>query len=177
MIKFLLKIFVGLSACICAANAADNYEANWESLNQHEAPGWLMDAKMGIQYVGAPGGLNDRDYFDWSRSAQRVRELGFEESPEDLREHIAEFEGFQKRPYAFVQNKVENLDEVFEAYKHTGAKFMVSMVLAAFPGTEGLKMTRPEVESARHSGFHVGVHYNFLRRDRVPSIGDPGYVE
>jgi alpha-L-fucosidase len=72
---------------------------------------------------------------------------------------------------------IENVDAVLARYKDLGARFMVSMLWGAYPGTEGLLMDTREVEAARRLGLKVGVHYNLLRRDGVPSIGDAGYVE
>lgn len=45
-----------------------------------------------------------------------------------------------------------------------------------YPGTEGLLMTDDEVRAARRAGLRVGLHYNLIRRDGLPSFGDPGYV-
>ena len=38
-------------------------------------------------------------------------------------------------------------------------------------------MTSEEVAAARRAGLNVGLHYNLLRRDGLPSTGDPGYVD
>ena len=178
MVTVILGGMLSLSFMNLSAQQAANggrWQPTFTNLAGHSAPEWLLDAKIGIQYVGAPSAMNDRDYFDWLRSAQRVRELGYEESTADLRKYITEFGG--KRPYAFVQNKVEHLDQVFAAYRRTGARFLVSMIEGAYPGTEGLRMTPREIAAARQAGFRVGVHYNFIRRSRIPSIGDPGYLE
>ena len=152
------------------------WRPDWSSLRQHTAPQWLLDAKIGIQYVGEPHDFNDNEYFDWQRSQQQMRELGCDRSDADMRRFDGEIGVNRNRKRAFVHDPPRDLDAVMAAYKATGARFMVSMITAAYPGTEGLTMNDRELAAARRAGFRVGVHYNFLRRDRVPSIGDPGYV-
>jgi alpha-L-fucosidase len=51
------------------------------------------------------------------------------------------------------------------------------MLQGAYPGTEGLRMMQQEVKAANQHDFKVGIHYNLLRRDEIPSMGDPGYVD
>ena len=171
-----LVLTVIFAASSRALFAAEKWQPNWENLGQHTAPDWLLDAKLGIQFVGEPRDFDDNEYADWQRSQQRMRELGFDRSDDDVRRHGGEIGDRAKRTQAYVHNPSENLDAVMAAYKATGARFMASMISAAFPGTEGLWMNQREIEAARRAGFRVGVHYNFLRRDRVPAIGDPGYV-
>jgi hypothetical protein len=145
-------------------------------LKGHKVPEWLLDAKIGIQYVGEPRDFNDNEYFDWLRSQQQMRELGYDRSDEDMRRFDGEVGNHRGRMRAFVHDPVKDVDAVMAAYKATGARFIVSMITAAYPGTEGLWMNQREIEAARRAGFPVGIHYNFMRRDRVPTIGDPGYV-
>ena len=156
--------------------AAEPWQPTWESLGRHTAPDWLLDAKLGIQFVGEPRDFNDNDYADWQRSQQRMRELGFDRSDDDARRFASEIGNRAKHTQAYVHDPIENLDTVMAAYRATGARFITSMITAAYPGTEGLWMNQREIAAARRAGFPVGVHYNFLRRDRVPAIGDPGYV-
>ncbi len=159
-----------------ASPAAKPWQPTWESLAQHTAPDWLLDAKLGIQFVGEPRDFNDNEYHDWQRSQQPMRELGFDRSDDDARRHAGAIGNPAKRTMAYVHDPIENLEAVMAAYRSTGARFMISMITAAFPGTEGLWMNQREIAAARRAGFKVGVHYNSLRRDRVPAIGDPGYV-
>lgn len=164
------------TAFISAAGAGEKWQPTWESLGQHAAPDWLLDAKLGIQFVGEPRDFNDNDYADWQRSQQRMRELGADRSDDDMRRHAGEIGHRAKRTRTYVHEPLADPDAVMAAYRATGAKFMASMITAAFPGTEGLWMNPREIDAARRAGFKVGIHYNFLRRDRIPSIGDPGYV-
>ncbi len=156
--------------------AAEPWQPTLESIGRHAAPDWLLDAKLGIQFVGEPHDFTDAEYFAWQRSQQRMRELGFDRSDDDARRHVAAIGDRAKRTQAYIHDPITNLDGVMAAYRATGARFMTSMITAAFPGTEGLWMNAREIAAARRAGFKVGIHYNFLRRDRVPAIGDPGYV-
>jgi alpha-L-fucosidase len=106
-----------------------------------------------------------------------VRQLGCSESDAQLRKHIDGFNVVGGIQYTWDIKEPADLKSVMEAYKRTGAKFLVSMTQAAYPGTEGLRMTVDEVNEARRHGFRVGMHQNLLRRERSPSLGDPGYVE
>lgn len=168
---------VAANCILPAALNAGRWEPTFKSLNQHEAPEWLKDAKIGIQYVGEPLKLTDEESYHWTRANQRVRQLGVAESDDQLRKHIDEFKVVGGIKYTWDIKKPENLDDVMKAYKRTGAKFLASMTQAAYPGTEGLRVTVEEAEAARRHGFKIGMHHNLLRRERSPSIGDPGYVE
>lgn len=156
--------------------AAENWQPNFESLGRHSAPDWLLDAKIGLQFVGPPMHFDDEQCYHWTRAAQRARQLGHTESDQALRAHIDEFKVVGGIPYVWDVREPSDLDALMEAYKQTGAKFLVSMLQGAYPGTEGLRMTKEEVGAARRHGLKVGLHYNLLRRERTPSIGDPGYV-
>jgi len=153
------------------------WQPTLESISKHETPGWLMDAKIGIQFVGEPMEFNDELWYHWSRASQRARQLGFDESDEALRRHKDEVKVVGGIPYVWDLKPAGDLEKVMEAYKRTGAKYLVSMLQAAYPGTEGLRMMTGEVEVARKNGFKVGLHYNLLRREDLPSMGDPGYVD
>ena len=170
---------LGVVLCAAAghyARAADTWQPTLESIGRHTAPAWLLDAKLGIQFVGEPHDFTDHEYFDWQRSEQRMRELGADRSDADARRFAGEIGNPAKRPIALIHDPIADLDAVMAAYRATGARFMTSMITAAYPGTEGLWMNPREIAAARRAGFKVGVHYNFLRRDRVPAAGDPGYV-
>lgn len=150
------------------------WKPSWDNLKQHKAPEWLLDAKIGIQYVGAPRTFNDQDYWNWSRAQQRARQLAAEEGYESITE---------------IDRKAKNLNvdyvwpieyddpkSALSAYVDLGAKFIVSMEAAVIYGTEGLRMTNAEIQEARRLGLKVGLHYNFQRWGGQPSIGDPGFV-
>ena len=156
---------------------AGRWAPTLESIAAHEAPQWLLDAKLGIQFVGAPGQYDDQQWYHWSRSAQRARELGFDATDEAARAHLDEFAPVVGVDYVRDIQALADPDKTMQAYRQTGARFLVSMLHGAYPGTEGLRMTRSEVDAARRAGLNVGIHYNLIRRGRTPSLGDPGYVD
>jgi len=157
--------------------AVGRYEPTLESISTHETPEWLKDAKIGVQFVGEPMDFDDEQWYQWSRAVQRARQLGTNESDDQLRGHINDFKVVGGIKYAWDVQAPKDLDGMMKAYNRIGAKFLVSMLQAAYPGTEGLLMMPEEVEAARSAGLKVGLHYNLLRRERSPSIGDPGYVD
>jgi hypothetical protein len=156
---------------------AQTWKADWQVLKQHKVPAWILDAKLGVQYVGPQMDLDDWQMYHWQRSAQRHRHLGSPPPDRHVEAMHSKFRVLGGLPYAWVHKPIENVDEVLARYKDIGAKFMVSMLWGAYPGTEGLLMDQKEVEAARRLGMKVGLHYNLLRRDGVPSIGDAGYME
>jgi len=158
-----------------ASDKSKRWEPTLESISKHEAPEWLKDAKIGIQFVGAPMDFDDEQWYHYSRAAQRARHQGIAESDDYLRRHIDGIKVVGGIQYVWHIRQAENMYKVMDAYKRTGAKYLVSMLQAAYPGTEGFRMMPDEVEAARSHGFKVGIHYNLLRRDEMPSIGDPGY--
>lgn len=129
------------------------WEPTFESLERHALPEWLLDAKLGVQFVGPKQALDDAAWADWNLREDRRRRLERTETPR------AEVEG------------------LIAAYRRTGARFLVSMMAGAYPGTEGLLMTEKEVAAARAAGMAVGVHYNLLRRGEIPQADDPGYPD
>ena len=162
VIKTLQKIcatamlLTGLCLAVCHAandgNGQESWKPTWKSLDKHRAPEWILDAKIGIQYVGTPQDMKDKPYHEWNRREQSKRLLGRADPP-------------------------VNLEEVIRTYRNVGARFLVSMRWAAYPGTEGLWILPQEVAEARRQGLKVGLHYNFIRRDGIPMIDDPGYTE
>ena len=170
--------------CFCAKNEPEQqteitgkFQPTLESISEHETPEWLKDAKIGIQFVGPPMGFDDEQSYHWTRAAQRVRQLGVDESDAALRAEIDNFAVVGGIQYVWDIQAPAALDELMQKYKRTGAKYLVSMLQAAYPGTEGLRMTAGEAEAAKRAGLKIGIHYNLLRRERSPSIGDPGYVD
>ena len=160
-----------------ALDAAARWAPTLQSIAAHEAPQWLLDAKLGIQFVGAPADYDDEQRYHWSRSAQRARELGFGATDEATRAHLDDFAPVVGVDYVRGIESAHDLEGVMQAYRRTGARFVVSMLQGAYPGTEGLRMAPREVATARSAGLKVGIHYNLIRRGRVPSLGDPGYVD
>ena len=157
--------------------APGKWTADWDVLNRHKVPDWILDAKIGVQYVGEPMDLNDFNGWLWGRSAWRHRENG---APPPTAHELLWKDKFTFRggfPRVFEHNPIKDTDAVLARYKDLGARFVVSMREAAYPGTEGLWMDQREIASARKLGMKVGVHYNLIRRDGVPSIGDAGYVD
>lgn len=163
-----------------AMPAADEgrWTAEWTLLDQHEVPDWILDAKLGVQYVGPRLDLDDSQMYHWQRAAQRYRQLGSPPPDPHLDAMMGTFRrrGSARGGYVWPQAPFENPDAIMTAYKDIGARFLVSMLWGAYPGTEGLLMTGEEVRAARRAGLRVGLHYNLIRRDGVPSFGDPGYV-
>ena len=158
------------------AQTAGKWTPDWQVLNRHKAPDWILDAKIGIQYVGEPMNLDDYQNWHWGRSAERYRELGSPAPEANAQELLKQFALVGKLPYVWVNEPVKDPDAVLAQYKELGARFVVSMLSAAYPGTEGLLMEQAEVDAARRQGLKVGVHYNLLHREKLPAIGDPGYV-
>lgn len=174
-IFFVLMITV--TSEINAQEEGGKWKPDWENLQHHEVPEWLLDAKLGIQYVGASRDFSDGDYWHWSRAQQRARLLASQEGYKSYIEYSAppanpEWLGY---PYMWP---VESDDpkEAINKYVEMGAKYLVSMVGAFTPETEGLLMTKEEIAEARKRGLKVGIHYNFQHLNRLPSVGDPGYV-
>ena len=171
-------MLVGLALPAWSQTAAPGkWTADWEVLNRHKVPDWILDAKIGVQYVGEPMDLNDFNGWLWGRSAWRHRENG---APPPTAHELLWKDKFTFRgglPRVFEHNPIKDTDAVLARYKDLGARFVVSMREAAYPGTEGLWMDQREIASARKLGMKVGVHYNLIRRDGVPSIGDAGYVD
>lgn len=52
--SFLLVAGVWLGAQPRAVSG--RWTPDWEALDRHETPAWLLDAKIGMQYVGPPPG-------------------------------------------------------------------------------------------------------------------------
>ncbi len=174
---FILFVWPFLALAQNGIEGFQKWQPTLESISLHETPEWLMDAKIGIQFVGEPQEFDDVQWYHWSRAMQRARQLGFDESDEQLRKHKDGVKVVGGIPYAWDVSPAGDPGKLMDAYKRTGAKYLVSMLQAAYPGTEGLRMMPGEVELARKNGFRVGLHYNLLRRDGLPSMGDPGYVE
>ncbi len=163
--------------------ADEPWQANKNSLSKHHVPEWLLDAKIGVQFVGERLDMDDTTAYHWMNAAQRVRKLGYKESDDALRKHVDDFSVVgrnrgHKVPYVFTQEAPAKIDlnKMMRAYQATGAKFLVSQVQGAYPGAEGLLMLEEEIAAARQFGFHIGLHNNLLNRETQPSAGDPGYV-
>lgn len=175
------SLLIALLAPMLGANLPAEMPGRWkptrESLAEHRAPEWLLDAKLGVQYVGEPLGMDDREAYHWNRSAQRARQLGAVGSDAEVRRHYDSLHENWGGKYVYLIDPPKDLDGLMKLYRRTGARYLVSMLWAAYPGTEGLRMTAEEAAAARRAGLHVGLHYNLLRRDGLPSTGDPGYVE
>jgi len=173
----ILAVLLICSASLVGAQTPGKWKPDWENLKRHQVPEWILNAKLGIQYVGAPRNFDDTQSFHWTRSAQRYRKFGSIGPDPDVQAFLSKFHIIGGLPYVWVQKPEPHLDDVIERYKATGARFLVSMLWGAYPGTEGLWMVPDEVRAARRQGMKVGLHYNLLRRDGIPSIGDAGYVE
>jgi alpha-L-fucosidase len=152
----------------------ERWKPDWGILEQHEVPEWFLDAKLGIQYVGAPREFNDQEYWHWGRSQQRAR-------------HLAADDGYNSIIEQNQKSKILRIDYIWpieyddpkiaiDTYIEIGAKYIVSMLGAAVFGTEGLLMTDEEINEARNRGLKVGLHYCFIRWGGQPTIGDPGYI-
>jgi alpha-L-fucosidase len=178
----LFQLILVVFMCTDCSKTINNQEIDgkwtpdWENLGQHEAPEWFLDAKLGIQYVGAPKDLTDEDYWHWCRAQQRARLLEKQEGYESYIEYSdpppnptwIEF------PYMWPV-EFDDPKKAIDKYVEIGAKYMVSMVGSYMLTTEGLLMTEEEIAEARNRGLKVGIHYNFLRWYGLPSMGDPGY--
>lgn len=175
--RTMLKTSYLAAGGILAQGAPAGWRADWADLRRHKAPDWILDAKIGIQFVGPQHDFDDLQYYHWSRAAYRRRLLGSPSADPRTKSTFPQGRAVAGVPYVWTDDETESPDQVISAYKATGAKFLVSMLEAAYPGTEGLWMTEPERRAARNQRLPVGIHYNLLRRDGIPSIGDPGYVE
>jgi hypothetical protein len=179
LFKFFLLSFLILETLkISAQEGEGKWKPDWENLKEYEEAEWLLDAKLGIQYVGAPRDLDDQAYWHWSRAQQRARKLAGDENfvtkPDDGYKRVTESDLW----WSNYVSPVEYDDPVkaIEKYVDIGARYIVSMLRSAYFATEGLLMTDEEIEEARKQGLKVGLHYNFMRREGQPSFGDPGYV-
>jgi hypothetical protein len=178
-----LLFVLGAPALLLAAtsNPPAKIDGRWqptmESLAAHRAPEWLLDAKLGVQYVGEPRGMDEVQCYHWTRAAQRARQLGAVASDAVLRDNFESLNESWGVKQVFLVDAPKDLNGLMQLYRRTGARFLVSMLWGAYPGTEGLRMTAEEAVAARRAGFHVGLHYNLIRRDGLPSCGDPGYVD
>ncbi len=55
MKKLILSLFVAATMCSCGAKQTKIYDANWESLSEHNLnPEWFKDAKLGIYFHWGP---------------------------------------------------------------------------------------------------------------------------
>lgn len=173
----ILGLLFASGALAQISQSQGRWKADWNNLAQHKAPEWLLDAKFGVQYVGPQLDLDDYQAWHWGRSAQRHRDIGSPAPDPHVEAFLTRFSIVGKLPYVWVHKPIEDHKAVLARYHDLGARFVVSMIEAAYPGTEGLMMDRKEIEAARALGMHVGIHYNLLRREGLPSIGDTGYVE
>lgn len=172
---FILTVLMALVICKAQAQQEDGkWKADWENIKQHETPEWLLDAKLGIQYVGAPRSMSDKDYWNWSRAQQRARQLAAKEGYQSITEMNEK--GVNLNIDYIWPIEYDNPKTAIEKYVELGAKYIVSMEAAVIYGTEGLQMTKDEIEEARRQGLKVGLHYNFQRWGGQPSMGDPGFV-
>lgn len=174
LLLIMLAILITGTLKINAQEENGKWKPDWENLKQHKAPEWLLDAKLGIQFVGSPKEFNDQDYWQWSRAQQRARLL-------------AEKEGYENKIEYNSKAKVIKVDYVWpiehddakkaiDKYEEIGAKYIVSMLGAVIYTTEGLLMTKEEIKEARRRGLKVGLHYNFQHWGGQPAMGDPGYI-
>ncbi len=184
LINFNKILFVTLIVTFTSTLKSQQVNEKWQptlnSISAHEAPEWLKDAKLGIQFVGPPKDFDDNTCWHWTRDAQRRRELGFKKATDEEFEAIKLYGTGQLKLDYFINDEedeeIEYYDGLMKSYEKTGAKFFVSMLLGCYPGTEGLLMSSDEVNAARKHGFEVGLHYNLLGTGKIPAIGDPGYV-
>ncbi len=178
-----LLFILGTQASLLAATAnspaeiAGRWQPTMESLAAHQAPEWLLDAKLGVQYVGETRGMDDAQCYTWTRAAQRARQLGAVGSDSHVRENYDSLLERIGPKYVYLVDPPKDLNALMQRYRRTGARYLVSMIWGAYPGTEGLRMTEEEAAAARRAGLHVGIHYNLFRRDGLPSVGDPGYAD
>lgn len=170
----LLGLFFTGNLKINAQEESGKWKPDWENLKQHKAPEWMLDAKLGIQYVGAPRDFNDQDFWNWSAAQQRARQLASQEGYESIIENNQKAT-ILKTNYVWP---VEYDDPVkaIDKYVEIGAKYIVSMRGAVIYTREGFLMTNDEIKEARNRGLKVGLHYNFQRWGGQPSMGDPGYI-
>lgn len=157
------------------------WQPTLESISKHEAPEWLKDAKLGIQFVGSPKDFDDFQYWHWGRDVQMRRFLGYKEPADEEFDTIKLYSTAQLRlNYEYKDEADEDstdYDALMEAYKKTGAKFLKSALVGCYPGTEGLLMLDKEVSAARQHGFKIGFAYNLLGTGHIPAIGHPGFTD
>ena len=136
-------------AAFCPASlslAQEPYSPDLDNLARHQLPDWIQDAKIMIHYVGDNLNLDDKTHGIWNVTEQRRRKICIANNLP-------------------VATEPGDLQRVMDLYKKTGARVLVSVLHGAYPGTEGLIMTENEIDAARKNGFHVGIHYNHLRRE------------
>lgn len=163
-----------ISVVSSATAQNEKWKPDWSSLKEHQAPEWLLDAKLGIQFVGAPKEFTDSEFWHWQRAQARAR-------------YLLEDKNYKSIIEINEKAKVLNVDYIWpieyedpkvaiDRYVEIGAKYIVSMQGDVINTTEGLRMTQPEIDEARRRGLKVGLHYNFQRWGATPNIGDPGYI-
>ncbi len=91
-----------INALVAAAVAAERYEANWDSLRQHENPQWAVDAKFGIYAHWGPysvaGGWRDVGNINWGNYYVTIQEGIYNSSSQEARR-----KAFEKR-YGSITN-------------------------------------------------------------------------
>lgn len=170
----LLCFLIVVTLQINAQQEDGKWKASWENLEAHEAPDWLLDAKLGIQFVGAPKEFNDQEFWHWQRAQARARYLLENKNYKSIVE-------INKKVRILGQDYIwpieyEDPKIAISKYVEIGAKYIVSMQGDVIHTTEGLRMTQSEIDEARRQGLKVGFHYNFSNLGGKPTIGDPGYV-
>ena len=166
----LLLLLTLSGTTFCGLAAAEKhkrvkYEPTWESLDQHETPKWLMDAKFGLFIYAPPP--SDRQWMAWQR---RVGE-----TPRSWER-------------ADSMDKVDwNVDHVLDEVQAAGARYVVvagderSYFLlwpSEFADIEGSKFTTlgPNQKDwlgefsrkARKRGLRFGIYRNYLHPGKNP---------
>jgi len=147
----ILIFFIGCFR-LAESHAQTLFNLDSDIIENHKLPEWILDAKILIQYVGAPSEMTHAQYSAFNVKEQRRRKI------------------------QMTSNLSISIDSCIMAYQSIGAKGIVSMVMAAYPGTEGLIITDDEVSSFREHGIKLGIHYNLLRRNMPVQVGDPTYI-
>jgi prevent-host-death family protein len=97
--------------------------------------------------------MDDTECYHWTRAAQRARQVGAIASDADLRENFDTLNEVQNVKHVWLIEPPKDLDALMQVYRRTGARFLVSMLWGAYPGTEGLRMTAEETAAARRAGL------------------------
>ena len=143
-------LIITLTTEINAQEEGKKWKPDWENLKEYEVPEWFLDAKLGIQYVGAPRDFNDQEYWFWNRTQQRARLWEADEHynilPDEGYKRITE----SKEWWSNYVSPLEYDDpkKAIEKYQEIGARYIVSMLRSAYFATEGLLMTNEEIGRA-----------------------------
>ena len=125
IIKFITSLFLFLFLLACSANkkdetSSDIYEAEWESLKQHQTPDWFLDAKFGIYCHWGPYSVPAHKT-EWYSHYMYVKDHPIQKYHIETYGPLNEF-GYKDFIPMFTAENF-NADEWAELFKKAGAQF------------------------------------------------------